>query len=68
MDTAGFGNQAATVAAAGSDLVLVLVAPGEADVTEAQRTLANVTRPARIARIEARAVLNRVRRTMLAVT
>ncbi len=38
VDTAGFGNQAATVAAAAADLVLVPVAPGEADVIEAQRT------------------------------
>jgi chromosome partitioning protein len=42
VDTAGFGNQAATVAAAAADLVLVPVAPGEADVIEAQRTVAFV--------------------------
>ena len=35
VDTAGFGNQAATVAAAAADLVLVPVSPGEADVMEA---------------------------------
>jgi hypothetical protein len=32
IDTAGFGNQAATVAAAGADLVLVPVTPGEGDL------------------------------------
>jgi cellulose biosynthesis protein BcsQ len=40
VDTAGFGNQAATVAAAAADLVLAPVSPGEADVMEAQRTVA----------------------------
>lgn len=38
-DTAGFGNQAATVAMAAADLVLVPVAPGEADIIEAKRTV-----------------------------
>ena len=63
-DTAGFGNQAATVAAAAADLVLVPVAPGEADVMEAQRTVAYVAGLARSTRrtIPARIVVNRVRR------
>jgi hypothetical protein len=42
IDTAGFGNQAATIAAAGADLVLVLVTPGEGDLVEAQRTVSYV--------------------------
>jgi chromosome partitioning protein len=64
VDTAGFGNQAATVAAAGADLVLVPVAPGEADVMEAQRTVAFAAGLARTARreIPVRIILNRVRR------
>jgi chromosome partitioning protein len=64
VDTAGFGNQAATVAAAAADLVLVPVAPGEADVVEAQRTVAFVAGLARSTRrtIPVRVVINRVRR------
>lgn len=64
VDTAGFGNQAATVAAAAADLVLVPVAPGEADVMEAQRTVAYVAGLARSTRrtIPVRVVVNRVRR------
>jgi chromosome partitioning protein len=64
VDTAGFGNQAATVAAAAADLVLVPVAPGEADVLEAQRTVAFVAGLARSTRrtIPVRVVINRVRR------
>jgi chromosome partitioning protein len=50
VDTAGFGNQAATVAAAAADLVLVPVSPGEADVMEAQRTVAHVAGLARSTR------------------
>jgi chromosome partitioning protein len=42
IDTAGFGNQVATVAAAGADLVLVPVTPGEGDLIEAQRTVSYV--------------------------
>src|SRR3954454_10272221 len=42
VDTAGFGNQAATVAAAAADAVLVPVTPGEGDLVEAQRTVAYV--------------------------
>ena len=66
VDTAGFGNQAATVAAAAADLVLVLVpvAPGEADVIEAQRTVTYVGALARSTRrdIPVRVVANRIRR------
>jgi chromosome partitioning protein len=64
VDTAGFGNQAATVAAAAADLVLVPVAPGEADVIEAQRSVGFVAGLARSTRrsIPVRIVLNRVRR------
>jgi chromosome partitioning protein len=64
VDTAGFGNQAATVAAAAADLVLVPVAPGEADVMEAQRTVTFVAGLARSTRrtIPVRVVINRVRR------
>jgi chromosome partitioning protein len=63
-DTAGFGNQAATVAAAAADFVLVPVAPGEADVMEAQRTISFVAGLARSTRrsIPVCAVINRVRR------
>jgi chromosome partitioning protein len=63
VDTAGFGNQAATVAAAAADLVLVPVAPGEADVIEAQRTVAYVGALARSTRrdIPVRVVANRIR-------
>jgi chromosome partitioning protein len=64
VDTAGFGNQAATVAAAAADLVLVPVAPGEADVMEAQRTVTFVAGLARSTRrtIPVRVVINRARR------
>lgn len=63
-DTAGFGNRAATVAAAAADLVLVPVAPGEADVIEASRVVASVAGLARSTRrpIPALVVINRVRR------
>jgi len=64
VDTAGFGNRAATVAAAAADLVLVPVAPGEADVIEAGRMIAAVAGLARSTRrpIPAFVVINRVRR------
>jgi chromosome partitioning protein len=39
VDTAGFGNQAATVAMAAADFVLVPAASGEADIVEAKRTV-----------------------------
>lgn len=65
VDTAGFGNQAAMVAAAGADLVLVPVTPGEGDLVEAQRTMAYVDGLSRSTRraIPARVVANRIRRT-----
>lgn len=64
VDTAGFGNQAATVAAAAADLVLVPISPGEADVIEAQRTVTYVGGLARSTRrsIPVRVVANRIRR------
>lgn len=64
VDTAGFGNQAATVAAAGADLVLVPVTPGEGDVIEAQRTTGYVGGLGRSTRreIPVRVVVNRIRR------
>ena len=64
VDTAGFGNQAATAAAAAADLVLVPVTPGEPDVIEAQKTVAQVTGLARITRrpIPVRVIINRARR------
>jgi chromosome partitioning protein len=64
VDTAGFGNQAATVAAAAADLVLVPVTPGEGDVIEAQRTITYVGGLGRSTRrtIPARVVANRIRR------
>jgi chromosome partitioning protein len=68
VDTAGFGNQAAAVAIAGADLVLVPVTPGEGDLVEAQRTIGYVNGLSRSTRrpIEVRVVANRIRKaTML---
>jgi len=64
VDTAGFGNQAAAVAIAGADLVLVPVTPGEGDLVEAQRTVAFVGGLSRSTRrtIPVRVVANRIRR------
>src|SRR4051794_5840514 len=64
IDTAGFGNQAAMVAAAGADLVLVPVAPGEGDLVEAQRTVSYVEGLGRSTRrtIPVRVIANRIRR------
>lgn len=63
VDTAGFGNRAATVAMTAADAVLVPMVPGEGDVTEAARTLELVSGVASAARreIPARVVLNRVK-------
>lgn len=63
-DTAGFGNQAATVCIAASDAVIVPVSPGEGDVIEGQRTVAYVNGLGRSTRrpIPARILLNRVRK------
>ncbi len=68
VDTAGFGNRAATVAMTSADGVLVPSLVGEADVTEAERTVGLVAALARAARrdIPARVVLNRIKRTTLA--
>jgi chromosome partitioning protein len=65
VDTAGFGNQGAMVAAAAADLVLVPVTPGEGDLVEAQRTVAYVEGLSRSTRraIPVRVVANRIRRT-----
>jgi chromosome partitioning protein len=64
VDTAGFGNQAAAVAIAAADLVLVPVTPGEGDLVEAQRTVAYVNGLSRSTRrtIEVRVIPNRIRR------
>jgi chromosome partitioning protein len=63
VDTAGFGNRAATVAMTAADGVLIPMVPGEGDVTEAARTVELVAGVAAAARrdIPARVVLNRVR-------
>jgi chromosome partitioning protein len=68
VDTAGFGNRAATVAMTSADAVLVPSLVGEADVTEAERTVALVAALALGARrdIPVRVVMNRVKRTTLA--
>jgi chromosome partitioning protein len=64
IDTAGFGDQAAMVAAAGADLVLVPVTPGEGDLVEAQRTVSYVEELGRSTRraIPVRVLANRIRR------
>ena len=64
-DTAGFGNQAATLCMLGADAILVPVTPGEADVVEAGRTTGFIEGLARSARrpLPARVLANRVRRT-----
>lgn len=64
VDTAGFGNQAAAVAIAGADFVLVPVTPGEGDLVEAQRTVAFVGGLSRSTRreIPVKVVANRIRR------
>ncbi len=63
VDTGGFGNRAATVAMTSADAVLVPMLAGEADVTEAERTVRLVDALAAAARrpIPARVVLNRQR-------
>lgn len=64
VDTAGFGNQAATVAMAGADGVIVPVTPGEGDVVEAGRTVGFVEGLAKMARrpIPVRVLANRLRK------
>ncbi len=63
IDTAGFGNRAATVAMTAADGVLIPMVPGEGDVTEAGRTVDLVAGVASAARreIPSRVMLNRVR-------
>ena len=63
VDTAGFGNRAATVAMTAADAVLIPMVPGEGDVTEAARTVELVAGVSCAARreIPCRVVLNRVR-------
>ncbi len=68
VDTAGFGNRAASVAMTSADAVIVPALSGEADVTEAEKTMRLIEGLARAARreIPARVLLNRVRKTTLA--
>lgn len=68
VDTAGFGNRAAAVAMTSADAVLVPTQSGEADITEAEKTMRLVEGLARAARrqIPALVLLNKVRRTQLA--
>jgi len=67
VDTAGFGNLAANVAMTSADAVLIPALSGEADITEAEKTVRLVEGLARAARrdIPARVLLNRMRRTQL---
>ncbi|SNB66536.1 chromosome partitioning protein [Arboricoccus pini] len=68
VDTAGFGNRAAAVAMTSADLVIIPTLSGEADVTEAEKTMRLVQGLAAAARrdIQARVLLNKMRRTHLA--
>ena len=68
VDTAGFGNRASTVAMTSADAVLVPTLAGEADITEAEKTVRLVEGRARAARreIPVRVLFNRVKRTTLA--
>lgn len=68
VDTGGYGNRAAAVAMTSADAVLVPALAGEADVTEAERTVRLVEGLALAARrdIPVRVMLNRVKRTTLA--
>ena len=68
VDTAGFGNRAASVAMTSADAVLVPTLSGEADITEAEKTVRLVEGLSRAARrdIPTRVLLNRVRKTTLA--
>ncbi len=68
VDTAGFGNRAATVAMTSADTVLIPALAGEADITEAEKTARLVEGLARAARreIPTRVLFNRVRKTTLA--
>jgi chromosome partitioning protein len=68
VDTAGFGNRAATVAMTSADAVLIPSLCGEPDITEAEKTVLLVQGLARAARreIPACVILNRTKRTQLA--
>jgi chromosome partitioning protein len=68
VDTAGFGNRAAAVAMTSADAILVPTLSGEADVTEAEKTVRFAEGLARAARrdIPTAVLLNKVRRTQLA--
>lgn len=68
VDTAGFGNRAASVAMTSADAVLVPALSGEPDITEAEKTVRLVEGLARAARrdIPVRVLLNRMRKTTLA--
>lgn len=67
VDTAGFGNRAAAVAMTSADAILVPTLAGEADITEAEKTIRLAEGLARAARreIPAAVLLNKVRRTQL---
>ncbi len=62
VDTAGFGNQAAAIAMTAADAILVPTLSGEADLTEAQKTVQFAASIARVARrpIPSIVVFNRV--------
>lgn len=66
IDTAGFGNRAASVAMTSADAVLVPSLLGEVDITEAERTVQLTSALARAARrdIPAR-IIYRIKRTTL---
>lgn len=68
VDTAGFGNRAAAVAMTSADAILVPALSGEADITEAEKTIRLAEGLARAARreIPAMILLNKQRRTQLA--
>ena len=65
VDTAGFGNLAASVAMTGADAVLVPTGPGRDDLLEAARTVERCRALARAARrdVPTRVLVNRVQRT-----
>ncbi len=67
VDTAGFGNRAAAVAMTSADAILIPTLSGEADVTEAEKTMRLAEGLARAARreIPTAVLLNKVRRTQL---
>lgn len=68
VDTAGFGNRAAAVAMTSADAIIVPALSGEADITEAEKTIRLAAGLARAARreIPALILLNKQRRTQLA--